>query len=375
MALRREVSTPDARRFSEDDLVAARDAGLLTDSSHAALVAFLRRHRDDEAERRDAGREPQALAIRFDLTHVLWYAGTLVVMLAMGVFTTEAFNRLGGAALTATGLLYGAGFLALCHHLWHGRGLRTPGGLAAAVAVAMVPLSIYGVQDMLGLWPAGEPEPVRYRDFFPWISSSWVWMELGTIAAAALVLSFYPFPFITFVAAVALWFLSMDLAGWLTPDRVANFALRREMSLWFGLSLVFVAWTIDLRGRSRGDFAFWLHLAGAAAFWGGLSWRENSGEWLNFLYCVINIGLVLFSLLADRRIYAVFGGLGIAIYLGHLAYDVFEDTLWFSLALSGIGLAIIGLGLLYHKHRSALERWVDAKFPEALRARRDESAP
>lgn len=373
MALRRQIGTPDARRFNEGDLVAARDAGVLTGASHAALVAFLRKRQEDTAEHRVESRQPHSPAVRFDLTHVLWYAGSLVVMLAMGVFTTEAFNRLGGAALAATGVLYGAGFLALCHYLWHVRGLRTPGGLAATVAVAMVPLAIYGIQDMQGFWPGSDGGPGHFRDFFPWINSSWVWMELGTIAAAALVLYFYPFPFITFVAAVALWFLSMDLAGWFTPGRVADFELRRDVSFWFGLALVLVAWIIDLRWRSRGDFAFWLHLAGAAAFWGGLSWRESSSEWNAFLYCLINIGLVLFSVLADRRIYAVLGGLGIAIYLGHLAYDVFEDVLWFSFALSGIGVAIIGLGLLYHKHHDALIRAVDAWLPEAVRARRDRS--
>ncbi len=357
--------------FSEEDLVAARDAGILTDTARLDLIGFLRERREVEAGRH--GEAPtQPATVRFDLTHVLWYAGTLVVMLAMGVFTTEAFNRLGGAALTTTGIVYFAGFLALCHYLWHCPGLRTPGGLAAAIAVAMVPMAIYGIQDMLGLWPGSEtePEPGRYRDFFPWINSSWIPMELGTIAAAALVLYAYPFPFITFVAAVALWFLSMDLAGWFTPDRVADLDLRRDVSLWFGLALVLVAWIIDLRWRSRGDFAFWLHLAGAAAFWGGLSWHESSSEWHAFAYCLINIGLVLFSILADRRIYAVLGGLGIAIYLGHLAYDVFEDALWFSFALSGIGLLIIGLGILFLSKRATLERAVDAWVPEVLRADR-----
>ncbi len=370
MALRRITRTSKPPTFTEDDLAAARDAGLLTETTHAALVAFLRRRREDAAENRGEA-PPQPAAVQFDLTHVLWYAGTFVVITSMGLFTTAAFNSLGGGALAATGLLYGAGFLALCHYLWHVRGLRTPGGLAAAVAVAMVPLAIYGVQDMLGFWPGFEGEPGRYRDFFPWINASWIIMELGTIAAAALVLYFYPFPFITFVAAVALWFLSMDLAVWFAPDRVADLELRRNVSLWFGLALVIVAWIIDLRWRSRGNFAFWLHLAGAAAFWGGLTWRESSSEWLAFLYCLINIGLVLFSVLADRRIYAVFGAFGITIYLGHLAYDVFEDAIGFSFGLSLIGLLIIGLGILYQRHHDALERFVDAWLPAALRAERD----
>jgi hypothetical protein len=379
LALRRQLSVPEPCRFDESDLVAARDAGILTAGAHLALVAFLRMRREGKAASHilgpplggpPLGGPPQPSGVRFDLTHVLWYAGTLVVMLALGVFTTEAFNRLGGAALTTTAVLYGAGFLALCHYLWDVRALQTPGGLAAAVAVTMVPMAIYGCQDMLGLWPGSDTEPGRYRDFFPWVNSSWIYMEIGTIAAAALVLRFYPFPFVTFVAAVALWFLSMDVAGWFTPDLAADLALRRDVSLWFGLALMALAWTIDLGSRSRADFGFWLHLAGAAAFWGGLTWPVSSREWLALAYCATNIALVLFSVLTQRRVYAAFGGLGIAIYLGHLAYDVFEDTLWFSFALSGIGLLIIGLGILYQNKRDRLERMAEAWLPEILHASR-----
>jgi AhpC/TSA family len=42
-----------------------------------------------------------------------------------------------------------------------------------------------------------------------------------------------------------------------------------------------------------------------------------------------------------RRVYAVFGALGISIYLGHLADVVFKDSLLFPFALSLIGIAII----------------------------------
>ena len=34
---------------------------------------------------------------RFDLVHLLWYAGALIVIGAMGLFTTLAFAQLGGA--------------------------------------------------------------------------------------------------------------------------------------------------------------------------------------------------------------------------------------------------------------------------------------
>ena len=85
----------------------------------------------------------------FDLAHVLWYAGALIVMGAMGLFSTLAFSLMGGAALTATALVYAALFAGAGHILWR-RGLQTPGGLLVTVAVSMAPLAVFGVQEQFG---------------------------------------------------------------------------------------------------------------------------------------------------------------------------------------------------------------------------------
>jgi hypothetical protein len=359
--------------FTDDDLAAARDAGLLDRNDYDSLIAFLRARRAAPLE---PGSNPEAAAraVRFDLTHVLWYAGALIIMTAMGVFTTEAFNRMGGKALTATAIVYACFFVALGHYLWRAKGLRTPGGLAVAVAVAMTPMAVYGIQDSLNLWSDAVARPSEYRDFFPYINSSWLYMEAATLIAASIALWFYPFPFITMIAAVALWFMSMDLAAWFAQTNSDDFELRRRVSLWFGLAVIACAWIVDLKRRGRGDFAFWLHLAGAAAFWGGLSLRESSSEWLGVVYCGVNAGLILFAIFVNRRIYAIFGAIGLAIYLGHLAYDIFKDALIFSFALSAIGLLTIGLGIAFHKKREAIDRWIDARLPKALRAFRPAAA-
>ena len=67
-----------------------------------------------------------------------------------------------------------------------------------------------------------------------------------------------------------------------------------------------------------------------------------------------------------RRIYAVFGTLGIAFYLGYLADKVFKDSLLFPFALSLIGVAVIALGLLYHRKQDAIAAWMAAHLPPAL---------
>jgi hypothetical protein len=63
-----------------------------------------------------------------------------------------------------------------------------------------------------------------------------------------------------------------------------------------------------------------------------------------------------------RRVFTVFGGLGVAGYLGHLASAVFGSSLGFSFCLMGIGLAIVMAGVWWQKN----ERELQARLSEAL---------
>jgi hypothetical protein len=64
----------------------------------------------------------------------------------------------------------------------------------------------------------------------------------------------------------------------------------------------------------------------------------------------------------------LFGGLGIALYLHHLAERVFADSLLYPLALTLIGLAVIGAGVLLHRHAMALQRALQGRLPTWLAA-------
>ena len=58
--------------------------------------------------------------------------------------------------------------------------------------------------------------------------------------------------------------------------------------------------------------------------------------------------------------------LGVAAYLHYLAEQVFRDSLLYPFALSLIGLAVIGAGLLLHRHGAALERALQSRLPRTL---------
>ena len=129
--------------YTETDLRAAAAAGVLDTAQLDRLIAFLRE--------RGGAAALAAPAPRFDVAHLLWYAGALIVMTAMGLFSTLAFSQMGGEALAVTAVVYAAAFTAAGHYLWHTKNLRTPGGLLIAVAVSMAPLAVYGIQDALEL--------------------------------------------------------------------------------------------------------------------------------------------------------------------------------------------------------------------------------
>ena len=225
----------------------------------------------------DATEAGVGLRPRFDLVHVLWYAGALIVIGAMGLFATLALARLGGGALAVIALTYAVLFSVAGDRLWR-RGLMIPGGLLITVAVTMAPLFTYGVQDALG-WLNGTGH-AGYRGFYAfcrWSIGSWVPIELATIAAGLIALRFYRFPFLIAPIAVALWFMSLDLAPWVLGPEWDGWRPRRLVSLWFGLAVLVVAWVVDV--RARGDFAFWLHLFGLLAFWAALPVWTATASW------------------------------------------------------------------------------------------------
>ena len=350
--------------YSISDLRGAANAGAIGAAELERLLAFLSKSPESASD--------ASPAARFDAAHLLWYAGALIVIGAMGLFSTVAFSQIGGRALTVCAIAYAIGFTAAGHYLWHGKNLRVPGGLLVAVAVSMAPLAVYGIQDELGWWGKfGKPGTVH--DFYIWIKGSWLFMEIATVAAGAVALRFYRIPFIVLLIAVALWFMSMDLTPWFSTVDHLDFEMRRKVSIWFGLLVLAVAWTVDYRSRN-GDFAFWLHLFGLLAFWGGITSSESATELGRALYCLFNAGLLVLAVLLMRRAYAVFGALGVSFYLGHLADVVFKDSLLFPFALSLIGIAVIAAGLFYHRKELAIAAWLSAHLPAALLRLRPVSA-
>lgn len=334
-------------RYDARDLARAVNAGVLQPGQDQALLAFLRQQPESRAS--------------FQLAHVAFYLGALLIMGAMGWLLTEAWMRIGDGALLAIALLYIGGITLFALSLQR-RNQPVAAGVLAAVAVSIVPLAVFAIERLAGWWPLDDAQG-DYHQYYTYVQGGWLAMEAATVLAGLLMLRLIPFPFIVMPIAVALWFMSMDLSEWFHGD-LFSWEQRRTVSLWFGLGLLLVFLMID--GRTRRDYAFWGYLAGLAAFWGGLTLMDSGSEWGKALYCLINLGLMGLAVLLRRPVFMVFGAMGVAAYLGYLSYEVFADSLLFPVILTLIGLGVIGLGVLYQKRREALSEQLRAQLPECL---------
>ncbi|MBM3108279.1 DUF2157 domain-containing protein [Pseudomonas sp. P66] len=336
-----------AERFDAKDLARAVSAGVLNPGQDKALLDFLKRQPATQAS--------------FQLAHIAFYFGALLIMGAMGWLLSEAWMRVGDSALLLIALIYIGGFT-LVGLLMQRRGQIVPAGVLGAVAVSIVPLAVFAIERLTGFWPLEDTQS-KYHNYYTYVQGGWLLMEAATVVAGLLMLRLIPFPFIIMPIAGALWFMSMDLSEWFYGDSF-DWDQRLTVSLWFGLAVLLVFLLID--GRTRQDYAFWGYLAGLLAFWLGLSMMESDSELSKALYCLINLGLMALAVLLRRAMFMVFGAMGVAAYLGYLSYDVFAESLLFPVVLTLIGLGVIALGVFYQKHREALSVRLRALMPDSL---------
>ncbi len=335
--------------INRTDLEQAAGQGLLNTEQVEPLYQYL-----------CAGQNPDT---RFNLTNTLYYLGGFLAIGALSLFMNLGWEQFGGWGIVAICGLYALGGLALTEAMGK-RQLELPAALAAVFVVVLTPLAIYGVQQGMGWWDKN----LEYRDYHRLVQPLWLWMELGTLAVGGLIFVRYRYPLLVMPLAVTLWYLSLDLADWLTGNQV-GFRQQAWLTMWFGLVILTLAATVDWCSDHRFDYAWWLYLAGVVAFWGGLSVQDSDSELSRFAYCCINLVLMWLGIILQRRVFMLFGTLGVSIYLGHLAWTVFEDSWLFPIVLTLFGLAVVYLGVLWQRNEMRISTALRAVLPLKLRNR------
>lgn len=290
------------------------------------------------------------------LAKALYYLGGLIVIVAMTWFIELSWSWFGGGGIFLIALAYICLFLLLGAWCWRKKDLKIPGGLLVTMAVCIVPLAIYGLEDYFQIWP--KEHPGVYRDFYSFIKESWIFMELGTIAAGLAALWFFPFPFLTVPIYFAIWFLTMDILPLFIREEEV-WRIRYWTSLFYGLLLIVIGFYLDL--KKKYDFGFWSYLFGVTIFWASLNalvW--DKGEIVLIGFAIINLLMMALAVFLRRNVLMVFGAIGIATYLSHLAYEIFRDSIWLPFVMSFIGLSIVFFGILYQKKFGWIEKRKDS---------------
>ncbi|HYD61305.1 MAG TPA: DUF2157 domain-containing protein [Noviherbaspirillum sp.] len=349
--------------LKREDLQAAADAGVLNPTEIDGLLAFLTQRHAQSVQH----------SSRFSGTHVLYYLGGMLAIGAASLFATLAVEAAGMGALFVLSLLYAFAAIGIASKLEkHGFGI--PAGIFATLAIALVPLAVFALQHVLGFWEDGM-HAEHYRDYHRYIDWRWLIMELATLAAGALLLWRFRYPFLMMPVAVTLWYMGMDIVpalmmqaggedGWFSG---AAWELRKKVSLAFGMLMLLGAFFVDLRSRHSKDYAYWLYLFGLLTFWGALSMMGSGRLAGKLVYLAINFGLVFVGAVLGRRVFAVFGGIGIAMVLGDLSWNLFKDSFAFVLVLTLLGFALIGVGLWWSRHEAVIAARLRAVLPADLR--------
>lgn len=333
----------------------ATSKGLLAEGQAQSLWAFLL--------------ERELEVPSFRPAHILYYLGGLIAIGAMTLFMTLGWDRFGGTGLLLIAACYCGVALALTEFLLRRKHLAIPAGITATLAVVMVPLAVYGAQDVLDFWPFDSSSQSAYRDFHTYIDGRWLMMELATLAAGAVALWRYRLPFMVLPVAVTLWYMSMDLTPLLFGENATHFFSdhAKFVSMWFGIAMTLFAFGVDVRSPRSKDFAFWLYIFGVLTFWGALTSMNSDSDLNKFLYFCINLFLIALGAALSRRVFAVFGGIGVALYLGYLSHTVFEDSMLFPVALTAIGLMVIAAGVFWQRHEIVIGETLRAHLPTSLR--------
>jgi hypothetical protein len=339
--------------FDLTDLERWQEQGLIS----AEQVRAIGRYAGTET----AGEDPVPAAPRarrLDVASIAYYFGGFMILFAYTIFMGlqwEAVGKVGQVLIVSLtiGLLWGLG-MALRR-----RGFAFGGNMLVFAGTGIVPLWIYTVERATGLWPRSGGD---YEGFFNVVHRAFVPMELGAIAVAAIVLWKTRFSLLGLLISYWAWFFSMDFANWVVggSGRDMSATTAEVTSLVIGLGLIGLG--IVLQRRAGNDVSLWFYLFGHLAVicpFTALALDHKVRLGLT-VFPAFYLAVVVASVWLQRKVFLVFGAIGIYGYVGYLASEIFNGALGFTFGLALVGLVIVFSAVWYQKSaRYALERFFE----------------
>lgn len=291
-----------------------------------------------EAARAERGRP------RMDPPNVLWFFGTF----AIGFGAIALVDKVPGSNRHVWELLVSLGLVAafaLSARLLLRRSSLVPGGLAATLAVSVVPAVGVGFMSLIGTFP-------KDVSFDPAQTFSWSVFVVGvaTILAGVLAFAWTRFSFVLFTVTIA----TAITAQLFLPlvDRHPSADGHFITAIVSGAILVAVGLLLDATWRRRE--AFWFHVIGflsiavALAYYAVPLAGNASRGWVPML--LTGAVVLLLSAPLRRATWAVYGVLGFYAPIYHwLTNGVNAGSTGYALLLLAIGVSIFLLGTGLHR--------------------------
>ena len=293
--------------------------------------------------------------------NILYYGGGLLIMSALTWLLVSNWDDFGAIGILIVSVSYLIVFLCAGYFLYYRKKILLPGGLLFCVAICVIPLLVFSIMRFFNFWPV----ETTYNDFYFWVKGKWIIIEIATILFALLVLLKTKFPFIVFIIACALWFMSMDIVPIIYSENTMTWTNRSDISQLFGIAMVFVSYLLDLKSKKR--YSFWLYLFGLITITSGFSvfYNSDSGSLVTLL--IVHLIMIILSLFLEQPVFIVFGMIGITEFLMRISYIWFKDSPVFPFLLTIIGLFLIIFGIIYQKNRNRINSFIINKIPKSIR--------
>jgi hypothetical protein len=286
-----------------------------------------------------------------DPPNVLWFAGTYAIAFASYALLDALPESHSSVWIFVAAIVFLVVHSAASHGLLR-HGCWVPGGLAAALAVALVPAVCIGFLRLIDAWSTDMPLTDFNRSA----------VAVGIVTAIAGLIAYwltrFSFLFLTVVTAILATAQFLAVAG----DGSTSGHDRATAALVAGGLLVVVGVFLDAFARRRD--AFWFHALGWFSAAAGLVFfvvepgADPARGWIPML--VVGTLMVIISGPIRRATWAVYGVLGYYAPLLHYMISGLDERRWtFAVALLAVGLSIFVVGLALHHHgRTWAERFV-----------------
>ena len=280
-----------------------------------------------------------------DPPNVLWFFGAIVMAMAVNLLLATFPDSHNGLWIFLGAFAFLLVFIALSLLLL-GLLWRVPAGLAAVLAVSLVPGTTVGFLKLVTLWP-DDPFYTPFSDF-----SGWAFF-VALLSAVAGVIAFERTRFAFILAEVVLAVLIA--AQLLTPafSSPPSSDARATMAVVSGAALVALGVFLDTLGRRRE--AFWFHalglfaVAAALVYWASLSSGNHQRGWIPML--VAGVVVMLAAGPMRRATWAVYGVLGYFVPIVRYMVDGLDENSWpFALWLMLLASSIFLVGISLHRY-------------------------